>query len=391
MGKFMDAPHYSQSPPQQTEDDSHSLEVSIKGIPLTKICAAPTPDSELDRAYGDLPVQPRPVGLKESRERPSAWNNSYPVFNLADMAAARGSTRKGDSEEENRRRPLIVKMQQHGGRRRLDLRSDWREKLADMRRLFPNFNELFSYLDGSFALADLAGTAPSLAPLLLDGPPGVGKSMVAQHFAELLLSGFHKVNMAAEQTSASLVGSADYWANSKPGAVIQMLAEGNTANPVFVLDEIDKVSARENDPLTAILDFLEPLTARQSRDQSLPFIPFDASKVVWICTSNDASVLPDPLLSRLRVFSIPHLTQEQALRVVVRVFKAVRAEVPGVPQDMRITEAVIRTLAKVSPRIAKRGIEEAIGRAVLAGRRRLLIEDLPPLSKSVVRSIGFTT
>ena len=102
------------------------------------------------------------------------------------------------------------------------------------------------------------------------------------------------------------------------------------------LDEIDKARAREYDALSSLLSLLESGTARAFRDQSIPWVTLDASRVIWICTANDGDSLPAPILDRLRRFDIPELTKQQSQAVVRSIYLDLRRGVLGAVPSTRV-------------------------------------------------------
>lgn len=257
---------------------------------------------------------------------------------------------------------------------------------------FPNFGENIEYLRAMFAVAELGDNSPRLDPMLFNGPPGVGKSLYADHLKSLFGSGFRRINMENAQSNAQLAGSDEFWSNSKHGGVFEMLVDGDWANPVFLIDEVDKVSARmEYDPLAALYGLLEPSTATCFRDQSMPAIQLDASRILWILTSNEAERIPEPIRSRVRQFDIEKPTRDQSLRVLQIIYEQVQAETKSnVPMEP-LSEEIIDALVDLPPRRQKQLLREVIGRALYCGRNWVTLADLrmPPESRSGKNGVGY--
>lgn len=152
-----------------------------------------------------------------------------------------------------------------------------------------------------------------LRPLLLHGPPGIGKSVWARRLAELIQTPSMTYEAAAESASFGLVGSQRAWSNSTPGRLVSMIVEHRVANPIVIVDEVEKAggaagsSGRSYDLTAAMLSLVEPATAQK---WSCPFyeVPFDLSWVIWVMTSNNWRHLPEPLLSRCPPIRLPNLT-----------------------------------------------------------------------------------
>ena len=162
-----------------------------------------------------------------------------------------------------------------------------------------------------------------IRPLLLDGVPGIGKSVWARRLAELINAPTLTYEATNESASFGLVGSQKAWGNASPGRLINLIIERRVGNPVVVLDEIDKAVAASStkgqsfDLPTALLPLLEAATARR---WSCPFfeVPLDMSWVIWVLTSNNWRCLPEPLLSRCPPICLPALTLPNLIGFVHR-------------------------------------------------------------------------
>lgn len=285
----------------------------------------------------------------------------------------------GNMQEGSRLYSMMKSLRKNGEYRKLaTIPLHWRVALDELEMLFPNFAEVIHYFRSVYALAACGDRVPAFAPLLLNGPPGVGKTYFANYFAEQLGSGLQVVQMATAQSNSGLSGSAEYWGNTRPGAVFNGLTQGEYANPVFLIDEIDKVCDSQFDPLASLYTLLEPRSAAEFTDESFPWLPgMDASRVIWMCTSNDASLLPEPILSRLRTFDIPAPTEKQAKQIVSYIFRDVMDELPEAVSFVRLSPAATKCLIALSPRQMRQAIREGVGRAVYAGRRTVLKRDIP--------------
>ena len=298
-----------------------------------------------------------------------------------------------DSEARERKAAVHRRLMARGAFRRLAcLPEDWRAQLDGIEVRFPNFSGVVDYLRAMFAVAEHGTKTPAPDPILLNGPPGVGKSMFAECLAQFFGCGYRRLNMENAQTNAQLVGSDEFWANSKTGAVFEVLVEGDYANPVFLLDEVDKVRGRpEYDPLGALYGLLEPGTAKCFRDQSMPRIGIDASRIYWLLTANEANALPGPILSRVRRFDIRPPTPEQAIAILNSIFESLQCEM-GLPTELQpLSPDVSAVLGQMAPRRQRQILREVIGRALYAGRDEITADDcrLPIAAEEIERRIGF--
>jgi ATP-dependent Lon protease len=308
------------------------------------------------------------------------------VDRFADDVVARQSS-IGDR---NRANAIVRKIRISGAwKPPLKLGPRWREALAELEAAFPHFREVVDFLRANFALSELAGTSVAWTPIILDGEPGVGKTYFAEELASRLRVPSRRLDMSVSNTSAGLVGSDKAYDGSFVGLVFEMLAFGDTASPMIVLDELDKATGDDRFPATgALYGLLEPRTAASYRDQSVPEIALDSRHVLWLATSNDATRVPEPIRNRMRVFTIPKPSRDAAREIVLRMYSSMGRELmPGI--ELRdLEESVIRLLVPLAPRSVQLSLREAFGRAAFASRHTLSVLDFPVI-KSAPRAPRF--
>ena len=234
------------------------------------------------------------------------------VFDPVDteLSASRG---KESSSENKRRLESGTKLAQtHDGFRKLPDFKGIDRKLAGLKTQFGNFGDVLEHLEQEMMLAGASRPESfRITPVLLDGPPGVGKTAFAQSFAKLLGLPFIKLSAGGMQHGATLTGGSSYWSNTQPGEVFSMLARGEWATGVILIDEADKLCDRQDHQiLPALLDLLEPESAKRFTDESMR-MAFDASRLIVLLTSNLMRNMNDALLSRCRPFSIEMPGPEQ--------------------------------------------------------------------------------
>src|SRR5712675_358296 len=220
-------------------------------------------------------------------------------------------------------RALYEKMLRLGGQRFTVKPS----ALPEMDALFdelPNFTRVLEDIRKQLALCIDSNDSVELPPMLLLGAPGIGKTHFARRLAQLLGTGFGFVPMSSLTAGWVLSGASSQWKNAKPGKIFDTFLNGEYANPVIVVDEIDKASADgQYDPLGALYELLEIETATRFVDEFVE-LPIDASGAVWLATANDASRIPEPLVNRLTVYEIEAPDAEGAARIAQAIYGEIR-------------------------------------------------------------------
>lgn len=247
------------------------------------------------------------------------------------------------------------------------------DKLAG---LHPHFGAVIEFVRSQVVLSHVGAKPLRIPPILLFGGPGLGKSHFSRDLAVALGTVCHLCSMDSSVSNASLLGLDRKWSNSTPGVLFDLVCLGECANPVVLLDELDKVGrCSKDDPLAPLHSLLEPSTSTRVRDASMNF-EFDASLVTWIATANQVVFLPTSLRSRFREFRIDHPNAEQAITLAYSVTSSVIEKTA--PAGFSMPErAVILKLAHLTAREIYQMVEQAIGKAVLNHRSTIEQRDLP--------------
>src|SRR5512134_3268328 len=273
-------------------------------------------------------------------------------------------------------RATYVKMIRSGGQRFVIKPSALPDIDALIHEL-PNFEEPLEDIRKQLALCLSSDDPLELEPILLLGDPGIGKTHFARRLSKLLGTGYNFIGMSSLTAGWILSGASAQWKNAKPGKVFDALVNGDYANPVIVVDEIDKAGADgQYDPLGALYELLEAETATRFIDEFVE-LPIDASGAVWLATANDAARIPEPLLSRLNVYEIEPPDAEGAARIARTIYSEIRGahdwgrQFPEAP-----SEAALEKLASLPPREMRRALHSAFGNAKLAGRSEVSADDV---------------
>jgi len=238
--------------------------------------------------------------------------------------------------------------------------------LDELEVKFPNFSELIQEIKLLLRLEFASEQrAIRLPHFLLCGPPGVGKTRLLNELTKVLqLGDLRLVDMATASASFILAGGSTSWKNGKQGVVTRHLQESDVANPMILLDEIDKPLSNDHNPIGALFNLLENFTSTNFIDEALDF-PMNCSQIIYFATANSLDSVDDAIKSRFEIVHIESPTQQQMAAITDSVYQEMRAESSwGCRFSEHLADEVVVKLQACSPRAVRRLLKKACANAL---------------------------
>ncbi len=261
---------------------------------------------------------------------------------------------------------------------------------ASLYARFPNFSEVIEFYELHAQALHYENQPFEVPPVLLQGDPGLGKTYFVSELAKALNLGFYEISLATTTAGFALSGLSTQWHEGSPGFVANSLISSKTANPIILLDEIDKSGGNGNhSAIKPFFSLLESHSAMRFKDEALE-VELDTSKIIWIATSNYLDCIPEPIQSRMRMFQIERPQPEDMEMIVSSIYQNIKSHRVYTKQLVnQLPTEIVAALVDCTPREIKQCLELAMIAACKDRRKHLEVSDLVIVKAKEKRNVGF--
>jgi len=337
-----------------------------------------------------------PEQLQQEKSTIKRRKKIIPVFDMERLNEVMGNS----SLSEKNIRSILNKFDlanDSGYRELKEIDNNFIASIESLKGKYPNCSQFLEMVSGYAELSKIRskGNEFTMPPILLTGPPGVGKTAVVNEVAKLLDVRCHQIDYATVTSGFVISGSSSSWSEGKTGCVVDILRDGKAANPILILDEIDKVKGDiKFDPLGSLYTLLEKERAQKFIDEALN-VPVDASHVMFIATANEVDNIPSPIRSRFIEITIDKVSAKHHKSVTQSIYSSLLlSERVEHIFKKTISDATYDCLRDFSPRDIKLILSCAMSKAArrMSGQKLIQINsqdiDFPVYDKDT-NPVGF--
>lgn len=338
-------------------------DVACQLAEVSRILAAV--DLEDDRDYSE--AEPEQTDLFVHVQRP--------FFKIEDLNERLEWTKRLDHDSQKQVEVHLQSARKNGAERYV-AQAPTPDALNTLLVDFPNFGEVTTFIQKHLTLCRVTRERLLQMPgILLNGEHGVGKTAYANALAAIFDIPKLQVDVSTLDGGFTLAGLDISWRSAKPGRIWEVL-DGPCMSPLVLLDEIDKIGSKEHGGINVLHALLEPKTAMRFIDAALG-LPVDASRILWLATSNDTRDVAAPILSRFRVFEVSAPGPDQFRAVVLSVHRSIlKSNEWGDYFDPSLSNEIIAKLSGLTSRQIGHALIDGYARAAHASRRQLDATDI---------------
>jgi len=283
-----------------------------------------------------------------------------------------------DSDIKEKLKLILQRLIKKGSHRKISMknRDELIDQLDQLSEAQPHFSDVVEFVRGYVLLSKVRKSPLKIPPILLFGPPGVGKTHFTQDLSAVIGAPMFRHGLDSSTTDSALVGTDQHWGNTHHGLLFEVIVMGDFADPVILLDEIDKATAhKQSNPLSPLHTLLEPVTSKKAVDISIGF-EFDASHITWIATANYPRHVPATIRSRFTEFFIEPPSGVDALTVSKTISDAVYKTM-SLPGFEKPGSKIYHLLAHLVAREQRQALEQAYASANTNKRTCIVRSDFP--------------